>query len=287
MADFTTYWLPQQVRDNQGALLDHAADNNFRDVAPGDTVWVVTVRQGELFLVGRIPVARVLDQADAEELLGGPLWEADFHIYCPKKRAEPAGLVPVGKETWKLSFVSDTSPSLNPKAGKLDAQQVRRVRRLTPASAAILSRVWASREAVGVDSMPPRERDGLPDVDDGVVVSGREGKKRWYRHLRRERDRSLAARKKRKVKADTGSLRCESCHFDFEQVFGPSLEGFCEVHHRNPLSSDDTERETRLDDLAVLCANCHRAIHRLGPEMPTVGELAAMIRRSKRQRSQS
>ena len=47
------------------------------------------------------------------------------------------------------------------------------------------------------------------------------------------------------------------------------------------LSSKDGERETPLSDLAVLCANCHRAIHRLGPEMPSVEELAAIIRSRK------
>jgi len=279
MAQYTTYWLPTQIQDNQGIILDHAADNNFHEVVPGDTVWIVTVRNGELFVFGRIPVARVLDQAGAERLLGQRLWEADFHIYCPKQQAEMARLVPIGGDTWKLTFVSDTSTKLTPKSGKVDAQQVRRVRRLTPAAADILSRVWGSRTQVAVDGMSSREHAGLPDVDDGVMVSGREGKKRWYRHLRRERDQALVKRKKQKVKADTGRLRCEACRFDFEKVFGPALEDFCEVHHRTLLSSDDEERETRLNDLAILCANCHRAIHRLGPEMPTVEELAAMIRK--------
>jgi len=279
MAHYTTYWLPAQIRDNQGTTLDHAADNNFQEVVAGDTIWVVTVRQGELFIFGRIPVARVLDQAVAERLLAQRLWEADFHIYCPKQQAEVATLVPVGADTWQLTFISDTSTELIAKAGKVDAQQLRRVRRLTPASAAILNRIWASRTKVTVQGMSSREHAGLPDVDDGVVVSGREGKKRWYRHLRRERDQQLVKRKKLRVKADTGRLRCEACRFDFEKVFGPALQDFCEVHHRTPLSSDDTERETRLEDLAVLCANCHRAIHRLGPEMPAVEELAAMIRR--------
>jgi hypothetical protein len=278
MADFTTYWLPEQVRDNRGTILDHAADNNFHDVEPGDTVWVVTVRRGELFLVGRIPVSHVLTQDGAERMLGQRLWDAEFHICCPRRKAETASLVPVGKDTWALSFISDTSPRLIPKSGKLDAQQVRRVRRLTPAAAAIMNRVWTSRTKVDVAAMASRDRARLSDVDDGVSVSGREGRKRWYRHLRRERDQALVKRKKRRVKADTGRLRCEACRFDFAEAFGPSLEDFCEVHHRKPLSSEDGERDTPLEDLAVLCANCHRAIHRLGPEMPSVEELAAIIR---------
>jgi predicted HNH restriction endonuclease len=34
-----------------------------------------------------------------------------------------------------------------------------------------------------------------------------------------------------------------------------------EVHHRAPLSKASAPVRTTLDDLAVLCANCHRTVH--------------------------
>jgi hypothetical protein len=34
-----------------------------------------------------------------------------------------------------------------------------------------------------------------------------------------------------------------------------------EVHHNSPLASAATRRRTTLAHLAVVCANCHRAIH--------------------------
>jgi hypothetical protein len=285
MADFTTYWLPEQIRDNQGTRLNHAADNNFHDVAPGDTVWIVTARKGQLFLFGRIRVTRALDQAGAERLLSQQLWKAEHHVYCPESAAEAARLVPLGRNAWQLTFISDTSPQLTPRAGKIDAQQVRRVRRLTPAAAAILNHIWESQTELHTEAMPASERRSFPDVDDGLLAVGREGKQQWYKHLRRERDSALVKLKKRHAKAKTGRLRCEACKFDFEAVFGAALADFCEVHHRVPLSHDVGERETHLDDLAVLCANCHRAIHRLGPEMPSVPELAQMIRQHRRNNS--
>jgi 5-methylcytosine-specific restriction protein A len=54
-------------------------------------------------------------------------------------------------------------------------------------------------------------------------------------------------------------------------------EGFIECHHRLQLADGD-ERETKLADLALLCANGHRMIHRAGADMSVEG-LAEQIRR--------
>jgi 5-methylcytosine-specific restriction protein A len=39
----------------------------------------------------------------------------------------------------------------------------------------------------------------------------------------------------------------------------------CEVHHRRPLAEASGPVTTRIEDLAILCANCHRAIHQTRP----------------------
>ncbi len=279
MADFTTYWLPEQVQDNLGAAIEHIADNHLGHVKPGDTIWIVNVQRGELFLVGRIRAAEVMDKAVARRRLAYEPWDAKHHILCPKRTAEIARLVPVGEAAWDLTFESDGSPRLVPKAGKVYGQQLRRPRRLTPSAAAILRRIWGDSSRTITADLSSGVRDSLPDVDDDVPVVGREGKASLYEHIRRERNREIVVKKKQRVKQETGRLRCEACGFDFEAVFGPSLAGFCEVHHTTPLGRTVGVRNTRLEDLAILCANCHRAIHRLGPEMPTVSELATMIRR--------
>ncbi|WP_353890373.1 HNH endonuclease [uncultured Citrobacter sp.] len=46
---------------------------------------------------------------------------------------------------------------------------------------------------------------------------------------------------------------------------------FCEVHHINPLSETNDQTETSLDDLAIVCSNCHRMIHRIKPA-PSIDE---------------
>lgn len=78
-------------------------------------------------------------------------------------------------------------------------------------------------------------------------------------HKRVERNRKLASQAK-KVHGYT----CQVCRFDFERHYGAIGHQFIEAHHLTPLSELRGKRLT-LDpekDFAVLCANCHRMIHR-------------------------
>lgn len=66
------------------------------------------------------------------------------------------------------------------------------------------------------------------------------------------------------MRAQTGGLACEVCGFDYEERYGSLGDDFIECHHATALE-DGEERQTALDDLALLCANCHRMIHRTSP----------------------
>lgn len=112
---------------------------------------------------------------------------------------------------------------------------------------------------------------GLPDIDSPSF--GLEGARRLVPHLRRERDRNLVQAKKAAVLLQQGCLICEACGFDFSKVYGELGRGFCEIHHRTPLSSSEGAVRTALGDLAVLCSNCHRMIHRTEP-MPSVEDFS-------------
>lgn len=124
----------------------------------------------------------------------------------------------------------------------------------------------------------PPELLGIPDLD--LSVSAPEGAPRLGSHLRRERNRTLIEAKKAATLAATGSLRCEACRFDFSAVYGAIGEGFCEVHHLAPLSASAAPVKTTLADLAVLCSNCHRIIHRSNP-MLSVSELSKLVERGR------
>lgn len=106
----------------------------------------------------------------------------------------------------------------------------------------------------------------FPDVDD-ESLSVKEGRSKWVQHLTRERNPKIVNAKKSQVLKATGRLKCEICEFDFEKRYGALGRGFCEVHHKQPLSTLNQQVETKLDDLAILCSNCHRMIHRTKPIM--------------------
>lgn len=84
-------------------------------------------------------------------------------------------------------------------------------------------------------------------------------------HKTRERDQKLVRKKKDAVLARTGKLACEACGFDFRVHYGSRGQGFAECHHLVPLCDLKPRKKTRIADLAILCANCHRMIHRKKP----------------------
>jgi 5-methylcytosine-specific restriction protein A len=59
-----------------------------------------------------------------------------------------------------------------------------------------------------------------------------------------------------------GKLTCEACDFDFAGIYGNHGSGFIECHHTKPVATLTEGQKTHIDDLALVCANCHRMIHR-------------------------
>jgi hypothetical protein len=103
-----------------------------------------------------------------------------------------------------------------------------------------------------------------------------EGRRLLKLHKFWERKPQIVKRKKQSVLQATGLLLCEACGFNFAAVYGGLGEGFAECHHRWPLAEYDAEAPTCLEDLAVVCANCHRMLHRSRLAM-NVEDLQALI----------
>lgn len=97
-----------------------------------------------------------------------------------------------------------------------------------------------------------------------------EGRQRLVMHLSRERNRAIVAAKKSLAE----SLACEICGFDSLVFYG---RDYCEVHHTVPIAELDEETMTRLDDLSIVCANCHRILHLNSPPM-TMDELRRLVK---------
>jgi len=74
---------------------------------------------------------------------------------------------------------------------------------------------------------------------------------------------------------------CKACSFDFEKIYGKHGEFYIEVHHLKPLYT--LVEETLIDpekDMTVLCANCHRMIHRKRDNPLSVEELKELLKRT-------
>lgn len=134
----------------------------------------------------------------------------------------------------------------------------------------IISALQALIEVVGFDV------SGEASIELDADIKGVEGKLTLISHLRRERDGELARVKKQQTLAQLKSLKCEVCGFDFQEKYGELGSGFCEVHHRYPLGEQLSEITTTLADLAIICANCHRMIHRQLPSL-SVESLRSLI----------
>jgi len=113
-----------------------------------------------------------------------------------------------------------------------------------------------------------------PDEDPDEEIAAHEGGIIEVLAKRRERDRGLRKKKLAAVNKAGGAIACEACGFDFGKVYGDRGAGYIEVHHVNPLHVTGAT-VTSLDDLALVCANCHRMCHR--GKWITPAEVAGII----------
>lgn len=102
----------------------------------------------------------------------------------------------------------------------------------------------------------------VPESHRGKDAGHREARLKERLHLQRERSPTVVKKAKTKALRERGCLRCEVCGFDFVRVYGDLGDGFIEAHHIVPLSKLAPNSRTRVEDLALVCANCHRMLHR-------------------------
>jgi 5-methylcytosine-specific restriction protein A len=138
--------------------------------------------------------------------------------------------------------------------------------------------LWASvRENtdLGVGAVDAQVLDDL-DVQAGekdVQRSRTEGGKKVTISARVERDPTL---RNEAIKAH--GTACAVCCWDYELAYGSWGAGYAEVHHLIPLGGEPAVRETNAEhDLAVLCANCHRMVHRKRGLTLSVEELKSKV----------
>lgn len=119
--------------------------------------------------------------------------------------------------------------------------------RATPQQAERLSSYW-------LQEIPSNLEPNAREFTEGAVA--------YRRHKVRERSGSLRAAKLADFQAKYGRLCCEICNLEPRKDYPEELvASVLEIHHSKPLSEANSPRPTTLDELLVVCANCHRAIH--------------------------
>ena len=90
-----------------------------------------------------------------------------------------------------------------------------------------------------------------------------EGRLHYSIHRKKERSPGLIKKVKELAKQrDDGRLICTVCDFDFLKFYGERGKDFAEAHHMIPVSEMSEDHISKPEDMAIVCANCHRMLHR-------------------------
>ncbi|KGB52648.1 putative restriction endonuclease [Sphingopyxis sp. LC81] len=116
----------------------------------------------------------------------------------------------------------------------------------------------------------------LPESEIEEAITGKEGRILTRIHSYRERDRAFVAKVKKHRKKLNGKIPCEACGLDPLTTYGAEGERCIEAHHRIPIQELQPDSVTREEDIALICASCHRIVHSRYPCL-TLDELIALL----------
>lgn len=116
----------------------------------------------------------------------------------------------------------------------------------------LAKRIIAGFHAIGIDGNFIEEESEEDVFHEGRVIT----------ELHRRRERSKGLRKNLILKRKTiGILSCDICGIGTYWKNDIDSDGMFECHHVVPLAEGEL-KATKIEDVALLCANCHRMIHR-------------------------
>ncbi len=252
MRFYTQYWS-REILPFQSGVFDHTSGGLFRTrgVKRGDVVYAVNFSRGRLRVIGRLYVDKIVNQDQAEKILGTMnLYQAIDHIIAQPGTETlhvfDAYLPEVA--TARIRFISPSGSQVPPARfanGDIDWQTFRSVRELTKSSADLFDR----RLKRALNHPVATKRATGASVDRAIEGSATEA---------RSKQRNARLRNQRLRMA--GGV-CDACGMDFSVVLGGRGTRALVVHHTRQLRDYDEPQETRLSDLAVVCANCHMIIH--------------------------
>lgn len=272
-AHYLMYWKitpyeRQNIAERRQTL--YAASNQLHKVKPGDVLWIVNVYLGQLLLFGRLQVETVVADSDvAQELADADPddWvEADYYAIANQYHVEPMREVDITPFISEFRFYGASD-----RLQGVDAQQLRSLRELVPQSAKLIEQFWYDAKLEDEPSL----QDVIEIREDEQAYS--EGQLVTRTVKQRQRSRTLVKDAKQHFLDKHGRLFCEVCGFEFEEFYGID---YIEAHHMRAIADYDEDDETVIEDLVMLCANCHRIIHSQTPPL-TIDDLKQRINQHK------
>jgi hypothetical protein len=251
MVNYTSYWKPKTAKNPHNSInpINHSASEQYKRVLVNDVLWILTVEDRKLFLLGAGQVEKVMNDAEAVEKFGDGIWEAGFHVaftepYVPLQWRDITAIAPeIRFEGPKATLPQDSSKWAN---------SLQAMRKLTGNSVDLLANQLSDLAIGGFLEISSQKLETPEEIE-----ARKEGKEILRSHLRRER---LAYIRDQKLRESLKPYQCEACEMTFKQKYGDIGNNFIEVHHKRPIANG--ERATSLKDLALLCSNCHRMIHK-------------------------
>jgi hypothetical protein len=120
----------------------------------------------------------------------------------------------------------------------------------------------------------------LPPTPLEEDIVGNEGRFFTRLHSSRERDRGFIRKAKKLFKSKNGGkLFCECCGFEPIEFYGSRGEDRIQAHHKTPVEELLPDTQTKPEDLAMVCPNCHDIIHAKRPWLD-VEALYTMLQKS-------
>lgn len=129
-----------------------------------------------------------------------------------------------------------------------------------PADRNLYAPIISSLSGIKINERQDEDTIGNIQADEGKEYP--EGKIAFVLHKKRERNPKLIKEANRLFIRKHGRLFCEACKFDFQKTYGDRGTDFIEGHHKKLISEMSEGEKTKVEDIAMLCSNCHRMIHR-------------------------
>ncbi len=135
--------------------------------------------------------------------------------------------------------------------------------------------LWYKKEYIS------KQKDliGVPNKNDSYQDNyvGIEGKMIPRVHSERERDSKIIKVAKQRRVSMCGRLDCDICGFNFKDKYGERGADIIEGHHIKPVSQMGENEITKVEDIALICSNCHRIIHSKS-QILTIDEVKELLK---------